>query len=46
MVSIMSSFLGPTFVPEDLESVLVIAAEGAEVEKEFYIRNGYSLIDS
>ncbi len=27
----MSSFLSPTFIPDDLESVLVVAAEGAEV---------------
>ncbi len=26
----MSSFLGPAFIPEDLESVLVVAAEGTE----------------
>jgi hypothetical protein len=33
MVGIMSSFLSPTFIPEDLESVLVVAAESAEVSQ-------------
>ncbi len=29
MMGIMSSFLGPTLIPEDLESVLVVATESA-----------------
>jgi hypothetical protein len=32
----MSSFLSPTFIPEDLESVLIVAAEGAEVSKRLF----------
>jgi hypothetical protein len=35
MMGIMCSFLGPTFIPEDLESVLIVAAEGVEVNKTF-----------
>jgi hypothetical protein len=31
----MSSFLSPAFIPEDLESVLVDAAEGRKVNKHF-----------
>ena len=31
----MCSFLSPTFIPEDLESVLVVAAEGPEVGQHF-----------
>ncbi len=33
MVGTVSSFLSPTFVPEDLGSVLIVASEGAEVRK-------------
>ncbi len=29
----MSSFLGPAFIPEDFEPVLVVATEGAEVSQ-------------
>jgi hypothetical protein len=35
MVGIVSSFLSPAFIPEDLESVFVVAAESAEVSKHF-----------
>ncbi len=35
MVGIVSSFLGPAFIPGDLESVLVVAAESAEVGHHF-----------
>jgi hypothetical protein len=31
MMGIVSSFLGPVFIPEDFEPVLVVAAEGPEV---------------
>jgi hypothetical protein len=49
MVGIMCSFLGPAFIPEDLESVLVIAAEGAEVGQhlvhEFNVARGPGVAD-
>jgi hypothetical protein len=32
----MSSFFGPTFIPEDLDSVFIVATESAEVVKDFY----------
>jgi hypothetical protein len=32
-MGIVSSFLGPAFIPEDLESIIVIAAESAKVFK-------------
>ncbi len=31
MVGIVSSFLSPAFIPEDLEPVLIVAAESVEV---------------
>jgi hypothetical protein len=49
MVSVMSSFLSPAFIPEDLEPVLVIAAESAEVGQhlvhEFNVTRGPSVAD-
>jgi hypothetical protein len=35
MMSIKCSFFGPKIIPEDLESILVDAAEGVEVNKYF-----------
>jgi hypothetical protein len=35
MVGIISSFLGPTFISEYLESALIVAAEFTEVKKHF-----------
>jgi hypothetical protein len=46
MVGIKSSFFSSTFIPEDLQFVLVIAREGAEVGQHLNSRNGYSLMDS
>ncbi len=36
MMGIMSSFLSPTFVPEDIEPVLIVGTESTEVVKDFY----------
>ncbi len=45
----MCSFLSPTFIPEDLESVLVVATEGAEVSQhlvhEFNVARGPGVTD-
>jgi hypothetical protein len=38
MMGIVSSFLGPAFIPEDFEPVLVVAAEGPEVGQHFKSR--------
>jgi hypothetical protein len=38
MMSVVSSFLSPAFIPEDLESVLVIAAESAEVGQHLRVK--------
>ncbi len=44
-MSVVRNFLCPAFIPEDLESILLVAAEGKEVNKHSD-NNKYSLMDS